>query len=669
MTPFDILVLTAANAAQAQGYRTQLAWRQANGLLDPATRALVITDPGGRRVGSLGATLNVLAELAGESVGRRAACRAPTSALASFFRGKRILICHSGGDSRRTPAYAAQGKVFTPVPTVGEKGQPLALFDLILQTVSALPAPEAGHVLVTSGDVLLTFDHASVNFSRPGVTGVAYFGAVERGSRHGVYVPLGFGANPLRTECVQVADFLQKPSEPEMRAGGAVDPVGHVAVDTGLVSLDPETCGRLLAVAGAGNPKAQGSKKRGPGLLAEIIGGTCPALDLYEELTMAVAPRFDEARYLERFVTGRGHDAAHGRRMRAFYRALRGVPFQVNLVPYCEFFHIGSSRELLSGFSGLSRTAQEYGFANGSNACVTCGGETGRAFVFNAFLACPLKTGNALLESVHAAGCSGVELEGDNILTGLPPEATVAVRLPVGLGLVCLPVGKEAWAAVAYGLDDDFKTPFGGAKPCLFLNAPIEAWMARAGVSEQTLWRGGDQRDGLWRARLWRVGPLDAVLAEAVAMGNGQRAIGNGQWAMGNGQRAIGNGQWATGNGQWAMGTGRWARGNGQRAMGNGQGAGGAGGVPLQPRGAVAAGESRAAAGGPSGDFAAGESEECGRPADGQRLLAVRNGVSGNPELGRGGAGAAAARGVAGGRGLGPAAVARAGVAADGDDP
>ncbi len=516
MTPFDILILTAANEAQARGYRTQLAWRQANGLLDPATRTLVITDPGGRRVGSLGATLNVLAQLASEAGGGRMAGRVPikkagprlqVSGLQSVFQGKRILICHSGGDSRRTPAYAAQGKVFTPVPTVAANGMPLALFDLILQTVSKLPAPEAGHVLVTSGDVLLTFDHASVDFSRQGITGVAYFGPVERGSRHGVYVPSGFGANPLRTECVPVVDFLQKPSEDTARACGAVDPFGHVAVDTGLVSLDPATCVKLLEFTAKG-------------LLKEIVDGTCPALDLYEELTMAVAPRFDEARYLDRFVLGRGRDAAHGRRMRAFYRALRGVPFQVNIVPYCEFFHIGSSRELLSGFSELSRTAQEYRFANGSGACVTSGGETGRAFIFNARIACQLKTSRALIESVHAVGCAGLDLSGENILTGLPPEATVAVRLAKGVGLVCLPVGKDGWAAVAYGLDDDFKTPFGGGKPCLFLNEPIETWMARSGVTEAKLWQG-DQKDGLWRARLWRVGALDEVLEEALAIANG----------------------------------------------------------------------------------------------------------------------------------------------------
>ena len=489
-TPFDIIVLTAANEAQAQGYREQLAWRRENGLLDPSTRTLVITDPGGRRVGSLGATLNVLAELSGE------------------IAGHRILICHSGGDSRRTPAYAAQGKVFTPVPTTGAGGQPLALFDLILRTVSALPAPDGGHVLVTSGDVLLTFDHASVDFSKPGITGVAYFGPVERGSRHGVYVPSGFGANPLRTECVPVADFLQKPSESEARACGAVDPFGHVAVDTGLVSLDPATCARLLEIAGA---------KKKTGLLADIVSGACPALDLYEELTMAVAPRFDEARFLERFVAARGRDAVHSRRMRAFYRGLRGVPFHVNIVPYCEFFHIGSSRELLAGFSGLSRTAQTYGFANGSGTSITSGGESGRAFIFNSRIACPLKTGNALIESVHALGCPELELAGENIITGLPPEASVRIRLPQGIGLVCLPVGARGWAAVAYGLSDDFKTPFGGTKPCLFLNAPIEDWLTRVRMKPAKVWQG-DEKDGLWRARLWRVGALDDVLAEAMTV-------------------------------------------------------------------------------------------------------------------------------------------------------
>lgn len=430
------------------------------------------------------------------------------------FTGQRILICHSGGDSRRTPAYAAQGKVFTPVPTTPLDCKPLALFDLILRTVSALPAPAAGQVLITSGDVLLTFDHGSVDFTRPGITGVAYFGSTERGSRHGVYVPENFCPNPQRAECVAVADFLQKPSEAEARACGAVDPFGHVAIDTGLLSLDPTTCAHLLCLAGVdstGNVVKQG-------LLADVVAGRCPALDLYDELTMALAPKVDEARFLNRFVVSRGHLAAQWRRMQTFYRAARSLAFQVNIVPYCDFFHIGSSRELLAGFSGLSRTAQTYHFENRSGACLTGGGDLERAFIFNARIDAPVCAGNALLESVFiSAQCPALTLAGDNILTGLPPEATVAITLPKRTGLVCLPIGKAQWTAVVYGLDDDFKTAFGGEAPCCFLNAPIERWMARSGRQARHLWRD-DMKDGLWQARIWRVGTLNEVIADAVAI-------------------------------------------------------------------------------------------------------------------------------------------------------
>lgn len=507
MTPFDILVLTAANEAQAKGYREQLVWRRDAGLLDPATRFEVVADPGGRRVGSLGATLNVLERLRGTL----AEVDSPAGAQ-NVFEGRRILICHSGGDSRRTPAYAAQGKVFTPVPTAAADNLPLALFDLILKNLQKLPAPAGGHVLVTSGDVLLTFDHESVDLSRPGVTGVAYFGPAERGSRHGVYVPETFTGSPLRTECVRVADFLQKPPEAEARLRGAVDPFGHVAVDTGLLSFDPDTCAELLDAAERAGGRAHG------GILGELETGRCPALDLYEDLTMALAPRYDERRYVERVSTARGADNAHKRRMGRFYRSVRGMPFQVNVVPYCDFFHIGSSRELLTGFSSLSRTAREYCFANGSGASVA--GDCGSPFIFNSYVKCPVKAVNALIEGVHAERCRRLDLKGENILTGLPPEAAVPVCLGKGTGLACLPVGRAGWAAVAYGLDDDFKTPFGGDRPCLFLNAPVEEWLDKNGIKASRLWRG-DAADGMWRARLWRVGPVDAVVAEAVAVARG----------------------------------------------------------------------------------------------------------------------------------------------------
>ena len=74
---FDAIVLTASNSAQARGYRRELARRRASGAIGAKTRLLVVPDPGGRRAGSLGATVNVLSKIGG-------------------VKGRRVLICHSG---------------------------------------------------------------------------------------------------------------------------------------------------------------------------------------------------------------------------------------------------------------------------------------------------------------------------------------------------------------------------------------------------------------------------------------------------------------------------------------------------------------------------------------------------------------------------------------------
>jgi len=515
MKSYDIIILTAANEAQAGGYREQLRWRRESGLIPRATKYLVISDPGGRRVGSLGATFNVLAELA---VILQESCESSSATMEELFTGHRVLICHSGGDSRRTPAYAAQGKVFTPVPATSENGLPLALFDLILRTLSELPAPEDGHVLVTSGDVLLTFDHGSVDFNKPGVTGIAYFGSTGRGSRHGVYVPSAFKDGSSGTECLAVADFLQKPDDSEMRASGAVDTFGHVAIDTGLISFGPQTAARFLDLCGV--KKRSGMIKINNGLLRDVIDGSAPPLDMYEELLMGLTPSFKEERFIERFAIKSNALVANRRRLRAFYRAVHGLGFNVNILPYCEFFHIGSSRELLSGFSGLSRTAQEYGFANGSAASLLRSEDSGRAFVFNAFIRAPFDSQCSLVEAVYAEAPGAITLEGDNILTGLPPGCRLQIKLPHGIGLVCLPVGREKWAAVAYGVNDDFKSAYGLEKSCLFLNQPVENWLESQKIASGRLWRG-DACAGMWTARLWRIGELNDVLAEALEIAAG----------------------------------------------------------------------------------------------------------------------------------------------------
>ncbi|MGN0846664.1 MAG: HigA family addiction module antitoxin [Kiritimatiellia bacterium] len=419
---FDVIVVTAANEAQAAGYRAQLAWRQAHGFFPEGTEVLVVPDPGGRRVGSLGATLNVF--------------RALAKTRPDPFTDRRVLICHSGGDSRRTPAYAAMGKAFTPLPCRTEDGRPLALFDLIVRNAGAVPERAGGQVLILAGDVLLTFDTKDIDFSRPGLTGVAWFAEMARGSRHGVYV-VDEEVKAGYTACRRVANFLQKPSAAEATEAGAVDEHGRVAVDTGILSLDPTLCKTMLAFA-----------KREARWLK-----TAPSLDLYEQFAFA--------------LLGRGEP-----RLAACFE---GTPFHVNVLPFCDFFHIGSSRELLAGITEASRTATAHAFTRGVLAAGTA---PEGLWPFNAVIEASVKGGRAGL----VEGCwlkAPVTLGERCILTGVPAACTAPIELPQEAGLVCVPIGRADWTAIAYRLSDDFK------------------------------------RDGKWEAKLWKVGRLDDVVAHA----------------------------------------------------------------------------------------------------------------------------------------------------------
>ena len=187
---WDVCVLTASDERQANMYRGQLEWRRTTNLLPSQTRFLVIADPDGQRIGSGGATLRVLAQLARED---------------DTLTGKRILIIHSGGDSRRLPICSATGKLFARVPRVLPDGRASTVFDEFLIGLSGLSSASLPPgVLVASGDVLLVFDHLQISFQRGGVIGVAAAAPVEMGLRHGVYV---HGDSAHRVQA-----YLHKPS-------------------------------------------------------------------------------------------------------------------------------------------------------------------------------------------------------------------------------------------------------------------------------------------------------------------------------------------------------------------------------------------------------------------------------------------------------------------------
>lgn len=208
---WDYIILTASNPAQAAAYQEQLDWRKSLGQIPDTTAYVVIPDPGGKRVGSGGATLNVL--------------RYVRSREESFL-GKRILVIHSGGDSKRIPQYSACGKLFSPVPRILPDGRHSTLFDEFMIGMSTVAPRVSDGMLVCSGDVLLLFNALQIDFYTSGAAALSIKADVKIGCNHGVF---------LKDPKGNVGRFLHKQSVETLKELGAANAFNKVDIDTGAV--------------------------------------------------------------------------------------------------------------------------------------------------------------------------------------------------------------------------------------------------------------------------------------------------------------------------------------------------------------------------------------------------------------------------------------------------
>ncbi len=429
----DWLVLTAVNEAQARVYRSQLEARERDGRLNGVGRWMVVPDPPGDRIGSGGSTLLVLRALA------RAAGDRP---FLRWLNVQRILLIHSGGESRRLPAFAAQGKIFAPVPHPRKMQTPVPLLDLLIEDLRGLASRSRGRVTVATGDVYLGVREHGLDLAGEDVMGVAFPGDVQRAGRHGVY------ALDRRR---RVRLVLQKPSEAILRSSGALMPDGQALIDTGIVSLSPRAVSRWLRWADRHDqPKA---------------------LDLYADVLPAMVTSS------ARLKGGPGD-------------ALRLGTLGVCVMPSSPFVHIGSSRELLDAWTrtpeqGLWLDSVAMGRRRGARPVAGC-----------------VVEGSIL--------SNRVQLAKSTMCVGLP-RIRESLRLPRGVGVVALPVGRSSWACVVFGINDDFKTPIhaGGT----FAGKRLRALATRAG-NEEVLWPHQAIERTLWNARLWVVGRIDRVIRE-----------------------------------------------------------------------------------------------------------------------------------------------------------
>ena len=494
---WDALVITASNEEQAAGYQCAIERRRALDLLGDFSEVLVVPDPQGRRIGSGGSTILALAEVGSRFLLHGAAAHGHTAEqrLRSVLAGRRVLVIHAGGDSRRVPAYATCGKAFIPVPGLQDSAEPLALLDRQLQVYQGIPAPSdgSGQVVVASGDVLVLVDPCELDLTGCGVVGTCCRATPAQASAHGVFCISSDG-------CVQM--FLQKPTEEQQRLKGAIDALGRSLLDVGVLGFDDQSSARLLAVAEydvrmtASGPRVAAESEAGglPGPVSQAIW--THGLDIYREIACALGERANWRHYVEQVRTA--GSKLPGQALQVLFDQLHPLPFRTRLLSHCRFLHFGTSRHVIdSGRSLMEAFTAEPGEAEPVMVnCVVDGG-------------CVLGS-NCWVESCMIG--ADVRLDGHNVLVGVKVDRPL--RLAEGVVLDVVPVrgievngrvmGAEARFVRIYGVNDSFKGSV-LREGATYLNRPIEQWLDAVQAKPDELW--DSQVDAaersLWNAKLF----------------------------------------------------------------------------------------------------------------------------------------------------------------------
>lgn len=309
---WDYVILTASNEQQAEGFRRQIEERK--DFLPPSTRFVAIPDRDGKRVGSGGATLEVLKYLHEQE---------------KSFDKLRVLVIHSGGDSKRVPQYSALGKLFSPVPHRLANGRNSTLFDEFMICMSSVPSRIREGMVLLSGDVLLLFNPLQIDYNNVGAAAISFKENVETGKNHGVY---------LNGENGNVKCCLQKKPVDELRRVGAVNEADCIDIDTGALIFSTEMMESLYSLIAAPSDYDKYVNER-------------TRLSLYADFLYPLAEDSTlEAFYREK-PEGEFCDELTEARERV-WEVLRPYRMKLLRLAPAKFIHFGTTREILELMCG-----------------------------------------------------------------------------------------------------------------------------------------------------------------------------------------------------------------------------------------------------------------------------------------------------------------------------
>ena len=319
-----------------------------------------------------------------------------------WLNGERCIILHAGGQSRRLPSYAPSGKILTPIPVFRwERGQRLAqtLLDLQLPLYERMmeQAPKRLTTMIVSGDVYI---HAADRIGQIPDADVVCYGLwldASIAKDHGVFVSNRRTPNELK-------QMLQKPSVERL---AEIQKDHFYLTDIGIWLLSDRAVKLLI----------KRSKE----------GEAYKEYDLYSEFgcSLGTNPVIDD-------------------------EELRALSVAIVPLPGGEFYHFGTSREMISSMMAIQNKVNDQRDIMHHDRK-----PHPSIFVQNAVVNIQMteQNRNVWIEN----SCIGPRwtLTHDNIVTGVP-ENDWNITLQPGECLDIIPIGETRYCVRRYQIDDKF---------------------------------------------------------------------------------------------------------------------------------------------------------------------------------------------------------------------
>lgn len=369
-------------------------------------------DPPGSKLGSGGGTTWILDEW--ERSGGEPAC-------------KKIII-HAGGQSRRLPAYAPEGKIFTPVPVFRwKRGQKLSqnllslqlpLFEKIMDA-----APDSLTTLIASGDVYIRTEKPLQNIPQADVVCYGQWVDASLATHHGVFV--SHRETPERLEFM-----LQKPSLGKLEE---LSDKYLFLMDIGIWLLSE----KAINILRRRSHNADDSLK---------------FYDLYSDFGRALgdAPVIED-------------------------EDINSLTVAILPLPGGEFYHFGTTGELLSSTLALQNLVVDQRKILHHRVK-----PNPSLFVQNVEIGYRLGENNENVWVENSNVPASWNLSSRHVITGVPRN-NWAVTLPSGVCVDIVPVEESEWALRPYGYDDAMRGALDDDST-QWMGMPYKQWAALHGV-------------------------------------------------------------------------------------------------------------------------------------------------------------------------------------------